>query len=75
LSGLVPERCLSALPAHLLRELVDGEGQGGDTRAAARAQTISGRALRRWGRHAQARGQLTAAVAVIPTQVCCARVI
>jgi class 3 adenylate cyclase len=39
--------------------------QGGDTRAAARAQTIAGQALRRWGRHAQAREQLTAAVAVL----------
>jgi class 3 adenylate cyclase/predicted ATPase len=39
--------------------------QGGDTRAAARAQTVAGQALRRWGRHAQAREQLTAAVAVL----------
>ena len=39
--------------------------QGGDTRSAARAQTIGGQALRRWGRHAQAREQLTAAVAVL----------
>ena len=39
--------------------------QGGDTRAAARAQTIAGEALRRWGRHAQAREQLTAALAVL----------
>jgi hypothetical protein len=39
--------------------------QGGDARAAARAQAIAGRALRRWGRHAQAREQLTAAVAVL----------
>jgi hypothetical protein len=39
--------------------------QGGDTRPAARAQTIAGQALRRWGRHAQAREQLTAAVAVL----------
>jgi predicted ATPase len=39
--------------------------QFGDTRAAARAQAIAGRALRAWGRHAQARGQLTAAVAVL----------
>src|SRR5215469_16718308 len=34
--------------------------QGGDARSAARAQTIAGQALRRWGRHAQAREQLTA---------------
>ena len=39
--------------------------QGGDTRSAARAQTIAGQALRLWGRHAQAREQLTAAVAVL----------
>jgi len=39
--------------------------QGGDTRAAARAQAIAGEALFRWGRHAQAREQLTAAVAVL----------
>ena len=39
--------------------------QGGDTRAAARAQVIAGQALRQWGRHAQAREQLTAAVAVL----------
>ena len=40
-------------------------GQGGGTRAAARAQAIAGQALRRWGRHAQAREQLTAAVEVL----------
>jgi tetratricopeptide (TPR) repeat protein len=39
--------------------------QGGDARSAARAQTVAGQALRRWGRHAQAREQLTAAVAVL----------
>jgi len=39
--------------------------QGGDSRSAARAQAIAGRALRDWGRHAQAREQLTAAVAVL----------
>ena len=39
--------------------------QGGDTRSAARAQAITGGGLRRWGRHAQAREQLTAAVAVL----------
>jgi tetratricopeptide (TPR) repeat protein len=39
--------------------------QGGDTRAAARTQTIAGEALRRQGRHGQAREQLTAAVAVL----------
>jgi class 3 adenylate cyclase/tetratricopeptide (TPR) repeat protein len=36
-----------------------------DDRAAARAQAIAGRALRLWGRHAQAREQLTAAVQVL----------
>jgi len=39
--------------------------QGGDNRSAARAQAIAGRSLREWGRHAQAREQLTAAVAVL----------
>jgi tetratricopeptide (TPR) repeat protein len=37
----------------------------GDSRAAARAQAIAGQALRDWGHHAQAREQLTAAVAVL----------
>jgi class 3 adenylate cyclase/predicted ATPase len=39
--------------------------QGGDTRSAARTQAIAGRALRLWGRHGDAREQLTAAVAVL----------
>ena len=39
--------------------------QSGDSRAAARAQAITGQALRRWGHHAQAREQLTAAVEVL----------
>jgi class 3 adenylate cyclase/tetratricopeptide (TPR) repeat protein len=39
--------------------------QRADNRAAARAQAIAGRALRLWGRHAEAREQLTAAVAVL----------
>ena len=38
---------------------------GGDARAAARAQAIAGRALRLWGRHGEAREQLSAAVAVL----------
>jgi class 3 adenylate cyclase/tetratricopeptide (TPR) repeat protein len=42
------------------RELYLQRGDG--NRAAARAQAIAGRALRLWGRHAQAREQLTAAV-------------
>jgi class 3 adenylate cyclase/predicted ATPase len=43
----------------------DGYRQGGETRPAARAQAIAGQALRLWGRHAQAREQLTAALAVL----------
>jgi predicted ATPase len=39
--------------------------QCGDSRAAARAQAIAGRAFRIWGRHAEAREQLTAAVAML----------
>ena len=39
--------------------------QRADDRAAARAQAIAGRALRLWGRHAQAREQLTAALRVL----------
>ena len=37
----------------------------GQDRAAARVQAIAGRALRMWGRHAEAREQLTAAVEVL----------
>jgi class 3 adenylate cyclase/tetratricopeptide (TPR) repeat protein len=37
----------------------------GDSRAAARAQAIAGKALRKWGHHAQAREQLTAAVKIL----------
>jgi class 3 adenylate cyclase/tetratricopeptide (TPR) repeat protein len=37
----------------------------GQDRAAARAQAIAGRALRLWGRHTEARDQLTAAVEVL----------
>ena len=39
--------------------------QRGQARAAARAQAIAGQALRQWGRHAEAREQLTAAVEVL----------
>ena len=39
--------------------------QCGDSRAAARAQATAGGALRRWGRHTQAREQLNAAVEVL----------
>jgi len=41
--------------------------QCGQNRAAARAQAIAGRALRRWGRHTDAGEQLTAAVEVLRT--------
>jgi class 3 adenylate cyclase/predicted ATPase len=37
----------------------------GEARAAARAQVTAGRVLRRWGRYAEAREQLTAAVEVL----------
>jgi class 3 adenylate cyclase/predicted ATPase len=43
----------------------DYHKQRGQDRAAARAQAIAGRALRVWGRHVDAREQLTAAVAVL----------
>jgi class 3 adenylate cyclase/predicted ATPase len=39
--------------------------RGGDARAAARAQTIAGQALRLWGRHSAAREQLEPAVEVL----------
>ena len=39
--------------------------QCGDARSAARARAMVGQALRRWGRHAQAREQLTAAIGVL----------
>jgi hypothetical protein len=39
--------------------------QRGQARAAARAQAAAGQALLRWGRHAEARDQLTAAVEVL----------
>jgi class 3 adenylate cyclase/tetratricopeptide (TPR) repeat protein len=40
----------------------------GQDRAAARAQVIAGGALQRWGRHGEAREQLTAAVEVLRAQ-------
>ncbi len=43
----------------------DHHQQCGQPRAAARAQAITGQALRLWGRHAEARDQLTAAVEVL----------
>jgi tetratricopeptide (TPR) repeat protein len=39
--------------------------QRGHERAAARTQAVAGRALRRWGRHTEARDQLTAAMEVL----------
>ena len=39
--------------------------QRGQARAAARAQAIAGQALRNWGRHAEARDQLTSALEVL----------
>ena len=39
--------------------------QRGQVRAAARAQAIAGQALRDWGRHAEARDQLTSALEVL----------
>jgi class 3 adenylate cyclase/predicted ATPase len=44
---------------------LSGYLQHGDSRAAARAQAIAGQALRKWGHHADAREQLTAAVEVL----------
>ena len=41
--------------------------QHGQARAAARAQAIAGQALRRWGRHTEAREQLTGATEVLRT--------
>ncbi len=46
-------------------QAADAYRQGGETRSAARAQAIAGQALGLSGRHAQAREQLTAAVAVL----------
>ena len=41
--------------------------QRGQDRAAARAQALAGRVLRRWGRHTEAREQLDAAMSVLRT--------
>ena len=49
---------------HAGRAREDHLGRG-QARAAARAQATAGQALRRWGRHAEAREQLTAAVEVL----------
>ena len=46
-------------------QAADAYRQGGDARSAVRAQVIAGQALRLWGRYAQGREQLTAAVAVL----------
>jgi class 3 adenylate cyclase/tetratricopeptide (TPR) repeat protein len=45
----------------------DYHRQRGQDRAAARAQSIAGRALRLWGRHAEARERLTAALEILRT--------
>jgi class 3 adenylate cyclase/predicted ATPase len=62
----------AALTAGSWAEAVDYAGRArdhrlgrGDSRAAARAQAIAGRALRSWGRHGEARERLTAAVEVL----------
>jgi class 3 adenylate cyclase/predicted ATPase len=46
-------------------QAADAYRQGGETRSAARTQAIAGEALGHWGRHGEAREQLTAAVAVL----------
>jgi class 3 adenylate cyclase/predicted ATPase len=46
-------------------QAADAHRQGGEARSAARAQVITGQALRLWGRYGEAREQLTAAVAVL----------
>jgi class 3 adenylate cyclase/tetratricopeptide (TPR) repeat protein len=54
-----------ALAVELAGRARDYHLQAGQARAAARAQAIAGRALRHWGRHTEARDQLTAAVGVL----------
>jgi class 3 adenylate cyclase/predicted ATPase len=48
-----------------VNQAADAYRRYGDARSAARAQVIAGQALRLWGRYAQAREQLTAALAVL----------
>jgi predicted ATPase len=54
-----------ALAVELAGRARDYHRQAGQARAAARAQAIAGQALRNWGRHADAREQLTAALEVL----------
>ena len=54
-----------ALAVELAGRARDYHLQAGQARAAARAQAIAGQALRNWGRHADAREQLTAALEVL----------
>jgi class 3 adenylate cyclase len=54
-----------ALAVELAGRARDYHLQAGQARAAARAQAIAGQALRRWGRLAEAREQLTAALEVL----------
>jgi class 3 adenylate cyclase len=72
-AGLLWERAATAaitsgdwaLAVELATQAREDHRQSGQARAAARAQAIAGLALRRWGRLAQAREQLTAAVEVL----------
>ena len=54
-----------ALAVELAGRARDYHRQAGQARAAARAQAIAGQALRNWGRLAEAREQLTAALEVL----------
>ena len=68
--GSAPRKPLSPTPAipAAVKYAEQARGQylrRGQDRAAARVQAIAGRALRTWGRHADAREQLTAAVEVL----------
>jgi tetratricopeptide (TPR) repeat protein len=72
-AGVLWERAATAATADSdFAAAVDYAGQArtdylqrGRERDAARAQAIAGRALRRWGRHTEARDQLTAAMEVL----------
>jgi hypothetical protein len=72
-AGLLWERAATAadtsadwaLAVELAGRAHDYHRQRGQPRAAARAQAIAGHALRYWGRHAEAREQLTAALEVL----------
>ena len=72
-AGTLWERAAAAATVNAdYAEAVDYAGRAqadyrrhGQARAAARAQAIAGRALRRWGRHTEAREQLTEAMEVL----------